>query len=177
MQNVFDSSFDRNHYMKPTQTMSQIYHSVASSWMFPQNGWHFMTPCLTQYQLRHLAAPCCTRSSISSTSFEANCVERKCSRPSWQEMRAQFLRMLICMEQSLWDDISFSDFQMSKSFSTCYTSSKGVKWTLEHLESFSAKMQFWGHVSRITVVRTSTLSIDKPMFSFLLFLAIRFWWV
>ena len=54
-----------------------------------------MTPCLTHQQLRHLAAPCCTRSSISSASFQANCVERKRSRPSWQEMKAQFLRMML----------------------------------------------------------------------------------
>ena len=97
----------------------QNYHSFASSLIYFENGWHLMTPCLTPFsnflnhsQL-HLAAPRCTRSSRSSTSFEANCVERKCSRPWWQEMRAQFLRrMLLSMEQIFWD-ISFSDFQMT----------------------------------------------------------------
>lgn len=88
-QNVLISSFERGHFWwhQPNQ-----YHEFTiplhQVWCFPQNGWHFMTPCLTHQQLRHLAAPCCTRSSISSASFEANCVERKRSRPSWQEMRA-----------------------------------------------------------------------------------------
>ena len=140
-QNVFDSSFERNHYMKPTQTMSRIYHSVASSLMFPTKWVAFhdalfdsltaAPPCcslLHTLQHKQRILPSQLRGKEAFKTFRG----RKWERPVSEE-DADFHGSKTC---------GISLFQISKwaasPFSTCYTPSKGVKWTLEHLESLIA---------------------------------------